>query len=353
MIAYIICIVFILISIHFCRPKTFHEAYFSKEQSTCVRGLLSVMVIFHHISQGMDLTIHHYPFFKMSGFLIVALFFFYSGYGLLFSLLHKKDYMKTFIQKRIPSIYIPFVSINFIYIVCQMFLYGTKYSIISFIKGVLGIQLVSGIFWYMWVLLLFYLVFYILFSSFSLKKAIWYLTFFVGAFIVTLATTKGIDNYWYISTPAFIAGIWFAHKEKEIVRFIQKNYVLTFVTLFIAVMICIMYILGIKIPFGNTIIWYLVNLGITVLLSFLLVTILLKCRLQSSLLSFLGNISLEIYLLHILWIDFFRNIGVADKSPLLYIFLVLECSIILAYLVHKWNQWLLHKITSKTQKKTQ
>lgn len=344
MVAYLTCIVLVIIGIRFFKWNTYNDDYLSKSQSNSIRGLLAIMIVFHHISQGMDLSLYGYPLFQISGPLIVALFFFYSGYGLLYSYIHKKDYMKNFIVKRIPSIYIPFVSANFLYLMFHICILGTTYSPVSFIKCLLGINLVNGIFWYIWILLLFYVIFYVLFTSFSLKKAMYSMTIFIVGFIVTLASTKGMGNYWYISSPAFIVGIFVCFKEREVVQFIKKHYIFFLPNILFVTIFCLMYILGIKISFGNMWIWHSVNLGITVVLSFLLITILLKCRIENFILSFLGMISLELYLLHPLIIDVLTNMGVAQHDPYLFLLLALEISIIVAYLIHLLNKLFIKKI---------
>lgn len=66
------------------------------------------------------------------GILCVAVFFFYSGYGLTISLRNKKNYMQGFIRKRFLTILVPYLMIAFIYWIWSA-MNGNPYSIISLI----------------------------------------------------------------------------------------------------------------------------------------------------------------------------------------------------------------------------
>ncbi|MDD3341133.1 MAG: acyltransferase [Bacilli bacterium] len=350
MVTYITCLILGLLGIHFFGRKKFNDAYISKSQSNSIRGLLGIMVVFHHLSQNIDLTLFGYPFFKISGFLIVSVFFFYSGYGLFYSLSKKENYLEKFIVGRIPSIYIPFMSANIIYLVVHILLFKHHYSFSSIIKGFFGFELVSGVFWYMWILLLLYFIFYIIFSSFSKKKGIYIMTFITLLILLTMTTSKGIESYWYISIPGFLTGMWFAFKEKQIISIFKKYYgiALPLVVLFTAY--CVMSILGIRFAIYNFYIWCLVYFGLAISINILLILALLKCQIKNKFLDFLGNISLEIYLLHILLLDSIRILGVGQDRPFLFTFLVLESAIVFAYFVHKGNQKIVHWIKAKQSK---
>ena len=57
-----------------------HKDYLSVETGTYVRGLLSVVVLFHHLSMAARGWVL-FPIFSKLGYLTVAVFFFLSGYG--------------------------------------------------------------------------------------------------------------------------------------------------------------------------------------------------------------------------------------------------------------------------------
>ena len=80
------------------------ENYLSKQNSDCLKGIFAFFVITHHLYQSSNLINGGAlaVILQALGYLSVAVFFFLSGYGLMYSFIIKGDgYISNFIKKRI------------------------------------------------------------------------------------------------------------------------------------------------------------------------------------------------------------------------------------------------------------
>ena len=92
------------------------SSFLLQDQTRMIQAFACIGVVLHHLTQ----QITSYGVFNKGpvtvlndmGFLFTALFFFFSGYGLITSLQTKPDYLKTFLYRRLPSVLIPFWTVN-------------------------------------------------------------------------------------------------------------------------------------------------------------------------------------------------------------------------------------------------
>lgn len=85
----------------------------SYEKTLALRGICAVEIVIGHIgvvSKSPVLFLN-----RKAGILIVGLFFFLSGYGLMYSMQKKKNYMRRFIKCRIPKLLFPAIPVYVIY----------------------------------------------------------------------------------------------------------------------------------------------------------------------------------------------------------------------------------------------
>lgn len=90
------------------RKDIFYEKNNVLEFKTSVRikGLLAVLIVLHHLSINTPGTLLFQAFTSI-GTMVVAVFFFYSGFGLMESYLKKPNYLRGFFSKRIVKLLIP------------------------------------------------------------------------------------------------------------------------------------------------------------------------------------------------------------------------------------------------------
>lgn len=87
--------------------KTENTGFLTRECTTCLKGLFSCFVLWHHISQKSMCfyATNLGTVFQMMGYLSVAVFFFISGYGLMKSA-GGYSYIKKFPRNRILTFYV-------------------------------------------------------------------------------------------------------------------------------------------------------------------------------------------------------------------------------------------------------
>lgn len=93
----------------------------TKEVSKSIKGISAIEIMIGHLGNVTGFWFL-YPNRK-AGVLFVGLFFMISGYGLMYNLIHKNDYMEHFLTRRLLSVLIP------AYIVYLL------YGMVDFIRG--------------------------------------------------------------------------------------------------------------------------------------------------------------------------------------------------------------------------
>ncbi len=115
--AIIICIA--LFGARFRFEDVGERQYMSRYRTTCVNGIFVMFVLMRHVKNYITpgpWDRFYYRVDKQLLQLIVTSFLFYSGYGIMYSLLHKKDYVRK-IPRRIAKVWIPFAISVLIYVV--------------------------------------------------------------------------------------------------------------------------------------------------------------------------------------------------------------------------------------------
>ncbi len=330
----ILLLVMICIGIKIRNPiKYFNDDYLSIETGKVYRGLLSVVVVLHHLALRTEGGVL-FRGFAMVGSLAVAVFFFYSGYGLQKSYIRKKDeYRKGFILKRIPTILIPYIIVTGIYWGLS-FVWGNGYSAKTVLVGLVkGAPIVSNS-WYIITILLFYVAFWLLMLVCREHYPIMIAGGFVFYVIYAICcAVMGLGSWWYNSAYLAVVGMAWAIYEPKLTEFLKKHF---FITPLVWVVFIILFVMKYKvapyIPFEGAILIF--ELAVTLFFTLSVILLSAKITIGNPVLNFLGEISLETYLIHGLFIQLFRSKVVNVSNELVWSILVLVCSIFSAYLLH-------------------
>ncbi len=340
------------------KPLKEVEKICRKDQSESLRAFACLGVIFHHITQ--DITsygaVSKGPITILSsmGILFTAIFFFYSGYGLLVSVKNKENYLKGFVIHRIFSILIPFWVINGIYVIRYVVQYKASLTIAKTCKLIFGLELINGNSWFIVELALLYILFYLFFRTIKIRGIATTLLCISAIGIMVIGYRSGHENsqfyhwfkgeWWYNSTIAFVMGVLFACFKEKIERATKKVYYpLLGISLaaFIAIFFWEEKVLNQYGYYGDVIPVWIMNGQVLSLLaqsilciSFMLFVVLLnrKVTFENPILKFLFPRSIEIYLIHGMFISIFTSIrGMKDYMLFL---TIIPCSIASAFVIH-------------------
>ncbi len=326
---------------------------FSKTANLPIRGFFTLLVIFHHLSQQLSEPGCLKCLWEIGPF-CVAVFFYFSGYGLMVS--YKKDpaYLAHFFPRRYGKLLVPFVLSNYLYLFADV-MTGSYYSYGQMVKFLAGVELINGHAWFIVAILLFYLAFYLIFGY--VKKAPWnYLLLFGFTFcymtFCMLQNNSGrlfSGRWWFNSCGLFPVGVLFAVLEEPLTEFCRRRYFVFVWGSLAALGICSRFFLwisarldaAVKVPGGRILglldqwaglVWQMLAIF---LFCFLLTLAALKISFHNRLLRFLGSRSLELYLIHGLFIRLFRRPPFMVESDALFIGLVLGCSALASAVLYR------------------
>ena len=309
--------------------------YLSNKSTRSLKGLLAILIIFHHVSQKIT-TGENFSNFEYMGRYIVALFFFLSGYGLYFQYSNNVNYLENFLRKRLARIFIPF----YVFIVIYVFYRATLGEVVnvdfflSFWKDHSNI-VYNG--WFVNSIIVLYVIFYVSFKKKDSKSSFYMLTFLILVYIFWKAYQNHGD-WEYVSIMAFLLGVFWMKNRAFIDKFIEKNYFVFLVSFSILMYVFRHYEAIMKnIGLTNKYVYYGI-VGNLCTMIFVVYFLLLTNKLDFSnkYLDFLGDISFEIYMIHGLVMHYLGKFLVSSSvNDVIYTIVVLLVSIVFAYYIKK------------------
>lgn len=357
----------ILVALIFWKSEIFKKNKFSseawnREQGKMLQAIACIGVILHHLTQ----LITEYGVMDKGpitilcsmGILFTSVFFFFSGFGLIISVNHKEDYLETFLIHRMPVVLVPFVTSNICYLLVRMFYNKVPTTTTDLWAGVTGYQLLNPNAWYIVEILFFYVAFYILFSCIRNKDvAMVLLSVFVVGFM-NYCMSQGTDpalvgtqwfmgEWWYNSTIVFVMGMLVARYKDIIMNFAKKYYgKLLFLTvvLFVVSFSVEEYVLKTCGYQSNSMVidnindqmfTLLAQILLCVVFTWLILLLNLKISIHNAILKIVGSISLELYLIHGVFVN--QIFDLKNGNSFLIYSAVFVCATLSAVLLHGIN----------------
>lgn len=336
---YVLLIALLFGGAKLCKKKTWNEENMSFNQTKCYLGFCAVIIVFHHISQDTCASWlnprfirHGLDIFVTAGYPMVAMFFFCSGYGLYKSAKSKPDFFKRFIPVRIIPILIPTVLTLLVYIFFRIW---RKIPLdIDSPFAVNGHETWHPYIWYVPCIILLYIFFYIGFGLFK-KDSIGILVVTIGIIGYILFCIKFRYGTWWFNTPhMFLVGILVSKYEDKFFESCKKLYVLRLIgTILLCVVLWFLgdnaggiYLMVFHHPYDFTygyrcdlisgifqFLYCLAFMSLYYLIS-------MKLKVGNPILSFLGKFTLELYLIHGIFIHMFGFFMIKDGiKPVYYI----------------------------------
>ena len=192
------------------------EQYLSKENTSCLKGYFALCVLAHHLYQysGIGRGTITGMCFQMMGYLSVAVFFFFTGYGLMVSA-NKQNYIAQFPKKRILPFYLFYVLLIIIYGVYR-FLLTKQLPIQHIVQSFLWGETIVPLGWYLQTTTIIYVLYWMVWRTVKLN------THRFIAFGVLLCTycfmcrLLDMPSTWYESVFTVFAGMLWANNKEDI-----------------------------------------------------------------------------------------------------------------------------------------
>lgn len=331
---------------------------FSKKRKE-IMGIATLWIMFLHCYYELYHGFHfpilsHLSFFGNLG---VEIFLIQSGMGLYYSLENDSNIYR-FYAKRIKKVVIPWILLSIPYWLIQTIIVS-KGTIEDFIFNVLGISFwTKGIAttWYINLTIVLYILYPVIYSIQKKKKEIIWLILLGSIGLDILYRYIDYEHFQMIEIaltriPAFLFGCalgqhLFRYKDAK------ESMILYMYTIFAVFLYCSGFIMNLNghngsiyCRFGGT--------GIAVAVSFVCTETLLRYKGFCKILSNLGNISLEVYLIHV----FIRNIvhklalGADSSNSIKFLIStsVIFVSALVSFLAHRFfNDWTIGWIRKMT-----
>ena len=210
----VLFVALLCIKLKVAKKRQIFGDYLSLENTTALRGALAIIIILHHMSERIQNT-KIFLILMHSGYLVVSVFFFLSGVGLIASIKKGSAYLHKFLTHRVLYFLIVYLFVTVLYII-EKILTGKITSINYILKSFVSFNPIASNSWYMIVLILYYLIFWISFKIFksSNQKAI------IAVFLFQIALTIifvlcGAPSIWYISGFAYVAGMFWVYNDEN------------------------------------------------------------------------------------------------------------------------------------------
>lgn len=306
--------------------KDYEKTALNYSNTVAIRGICAIEIMLGHIGIALPNQILLFPFRK-AGILIVGIFFFFSGYGLMYSLENKKNYLTGFLRKRLTAILVPTFFVCILAILLYYAILGENNSILQ--ACIFSIESIN---WYVWEILGCYVLFYLVYRFLSKESAFVFIAA-LSVIFVCFSYIAGLSNPWYGSTLCFPLGLWAASNQTEFLKWNVKHWIGK--TAVLGIVLSVSIILFFILP-ERSISGAIISRNVASLSFCCIVTILLrKIKIGNKLTEFLGKISFEIYLVHPLVISIYLSNRIQMKNDILYTIAVIGTSIFSALALNK------------------
>ena len=283
------------------KPNDGECSYLDKTQTKAIQGVFVVIVLFSHFSSYVTMENRLDEWFvfinNRIGQLMVTMFLFYSGYGIMQSIKRKgEDYVKGFLRHRVMPVYGRFfVSvILFLIVDAALGLLGDTYSLVDCLLAFTAWTSIGNSTWFMFATFMLYAFVFVSFRLLikkDLKIPLSILTALTLGYILAFSLLIQRGAWWYNTILCFPFGMWFSYYlgQVEKIRKNNKLYAPTFLTM--AALFFALYLLQDRLPFAWG--YCLMSLAFTALV----ILFTMRVAIGNKILNFFGSHVFSIYML--------------------------------------------------------
>jgi len=214
--------------------------YLEKRRTQSISGVFVLLIFLRHFCQYIKIDKADYLFYLFDHFIsqwIVIPFLFYSGYGVMKSIMIKGDsYLKAIPKHRILRVWLHFVIAVSIYL-CLGLAMHRNYSLRRILLSFIGLESIGNSNWYIFAILVMYIFTGISFKIFQkdTQKALMLMLFFT--FLYVGIWYGNTETQFYNTIHIYLFGMIYAYYQNRIDHFILKSNKRMFVILAILVVL--------------------------------------------------------------------------------------------------------------------
>ncbi len=223
-----------------------HDMCLKKDYTDVIKGIFIIIVIYSHMVSYMTtagvefspiLDVPSNRLIYRMGQLMVVMFLFYSGYGVMESISIKgAPYVKAIPVKRVLSTLINYVIAVGVFLVMNKLL-GIHYTIKQYLLSLVAWESVGQSNWYIFAILCCYVSTFISFTLFTKREhAFCFNAFLLLIYIIVLYKFK--DGWWYNTIPAYLAGMVVSMNKRYIFHILDHFYISSIIVLTCSFVLC-------------------------------------------------------------------------------------------------------------------
>ena len=209
-----------------------------------IQVFAAFMILLHHLTQAISNygAINKGPITILNnvGIFFTSIFFFFSGYGLMYQYKTCENYLDGFWKKRFNQILIPFIVTNIVYIMPNGVANYRVINMPDFFSGLAGTTLINTNAWYIVEIGILYLVFYLAFRYVKNKNLSLWIVIAFTLLMITGSLFLGHDKtnlnghwfkgeWWYNTSIIFPMGLIFGKYGEKFTDWVKKNFTFKFV----------------------------------------------------------------------------------------------------------------------------
>ena len=327
----IIWIMFFVFVLATCRYTTYNENYLDKKYTNTIKGIFIFFVFIRHFLQyklnmpnwnNID-TIGRQINNKMVQ-LIVTMFLFYSGYGVMESIKKKgNEYIKSLPKKRILPTWINFAIAVLIFMIASRYFVNNEFSIKKLILSLIGWDSFGNSNWYIFDIIILYGITYLSAIIFK-NKNLRVLTIFIGTLIFLIFMSFYKDTYWYNTVFCYWLGIAFSTYKEQLEKIMHKK------ELWLIILLGIIFAITYK--YNKNIISYEIN---AVVFATLILVITRKINIKNKALEWAGSNLFPLYIYQRLPMMILNRTEYMKNNPYIFFIISLVLTIIIAIIYNK------------------
>lgn len=273
-----------------------HKDYISKAEILPIKGFFVLLVFFRHSknyfyfgSNILDILFNYAD--NIMGQLIVAMFFFYSGYGIYESVKEKGHaYVSGFPRNRLLKTWIHFAVCILIYYIYSIVM-GIHYPLKRVLLSLVGWDSIGNSNWFMFVTFSLYILTFIglrFIKNFHEKTGLLIVTALSICLLLVLYYTQ--SEWWWNTLLCYPLGMWYSryHIRFEETVFSLKKYLTILLSAFI------IFIVTYYVHHNGLLLTYILS---SMCFSVIVILLTMRIKVRSKFLAFLGQHVFSIYIL--------------------------------------------------------
>lgn len=300
-----------------------YSDYIGREQTGAIKGLFAVVILYQHLRSYLpsDAFGTHCNIFNTSlnlcGQLMVVMFLFYSGYGIMCALQRDKAaYLNNFLSHRFLKVWLMFAIAVGLFLILDIAL-GHNYPLSTILLSFIGWESIGNSNWFMFDILALYLFTYLSCSVISyLNLDIKWSVCVVFALTILLILFLKYENkgFWWVDTVlAYPAGMFYGLKKEKFEKLVRGW---RWLPVFISILAT--FIIG---KAANSYGWlnseivvlrflrFFTFIGLSSMFAFLIVMLTMKIKVTPPILKWLGVNAFSIYILQRAPMILFTHLG--------------------------------------------